>query len=79
MGFGHPVEVLEQGQQARHLLQGNHVGAVRRGFVGIGVGFDEHPGQPYRHGGAAKRRSPPEEVPWPPGCCTEWVASNTTG
>ena len=24
-------------------------------------------------------RSPPEEVPCPPGCCTEWVASKTTG
>ena len=24
-------------------------------------------------------RSPPEAVPLPPGCCTEWVASNTTG
>ena len=24
-------------------------------------------------------RSPPDEVPLPPGCCTEWVASNTTG
>src|SRR4029079_19765426 len=26
-----------------------------------------------------KRRSPPELVPCPPGCCTECVASNTTG
>ncbi len=24
-------------------------------------------------------RSPPEEVPCPPGCCTEWVASKITG
>ena len=24
-------------------------------------------------------RWPPELVPWPPGSCTEWVASNTTG
>src|SRR5674476_1230314 len=24
-------------------------------------------------------RSPPEEVPLPPGCCTEWVASKITG
>ena len=24
-------------------------------------------------------RSPPVLVPCPPGCCTEWVASNTTG
>ena len=26
-----------------------------------------------------KRRSPPVEVPCPPGCCTEWVASKITG
>ena len=26
-----------------------------------------------------KRRSPPDEVPCPPGCCTEWVASKITG
>ena len=26
-----------------------------------------------------KRRSPPLVAPWPPGCCTEWVASNMTG
>jgi 2-dehydro-3-deoxyphosphooctonate aldolase (KDO 8-P synthase) len=25
------------------------------------------------------RRSPPEAVPCPPGCCTEWVASKITG
>ena len=24
-------------------------------------------------------RSPPDEVPLPPGCCTEWVASKITG
>ena len=24
-------------------------------------------------------RWPPDEVPCPPGSCTEWVASNTTG
>ena len=24
-------------------------------------------------------RSPPDEVPCPPGCCTEWVASKITG
>ena len=24
-------------------------------------------------------RSPPDEVPFPPGCCTEWVASKMTG
>ena len=24
-------------------------------------------------------RWPPEELPLPPGNCTEWVASNTTG
>ena len=24
-------------------------------------------------------RWPPLLPPWPPGCCTEWVASNTTG
>ena len=24
-------------------------------------------------------RSPPDEVPFPPGCCTEWVASKITG
>ncbi len=24
-------------------------------------------------------RSPPEAVPCPPGCCTEWVASKITG
>ena len=24
-------------------------------------------------------RSPPVRSPAPPGCCTEWVASNTTG
>jgi hypothetical protein len=27
----------------------------------------------------ANSRCPPDEVPWPPGCCTEWVASKTTG
>jgi putative membrane protein len=27
----------------------------------------------------ANSRWPPEDVPCPPGCCTEWVASNTTG
>ena len=27
----------------------------------------------------ANSRWPPELVPWPPGCCTEWVTSNTTG
>ena len=26
-----------------------------------------------------KRRSPPVDVPCPPGCCTEWVASKITG
>ena len=26
-----------------------------------------------------KARSPPDEVPCPPGCCTEWVASKITG
>ncbi len=24
-------------------------------------------------------RWPPDALPCPPGCCTEWVASNTTG
>ena len=24
-------------------------------------------------------RSPPDDVPFPPGCCTEWVASKMTG
>ena len=24
-------------------------------------------------------RSPPDEAPFPPGCCTEWVASKITG
>ena len=24
-------------------------------------------------------RSPPDEAPCPPGCCTEWVASKITG
>ncbi len=24
-------------------------------------------------------RSPPEDAPCPPGCCTEWVASKITG
>ena len=24
-------------------------------------------------------RWPPDEVPFPPGCCTEWVASKMTG
>ena len=24
-------------------------------------------------------RWPPDDVPWPPGSCTEWVASKTTG
>ncbi|MND58932.1 hypothetical protein D3C80_501060 [compost metagenome] len=24
-------------------------------------------------------RCPPEDVPWPPGCCTLWVASKTMG
>ena len=28
---------------------------------------------------STKRRSPPLLPPCPPGCCTEWVASNTTG
>ena len=27
----------------------------------------------------ANSRCPPEEPPSPPGCCTEWVASKTTG
>jgi hypothetical protein len=27
----------------------------------------------------ANSRWPPEDLPWPPGCCTEWVASITTG
>src|SRR5205814_1057789 len=32
-----------------------------------------------RASGATNRRSPPEAVPSPPGCCTLFVASNTTG
>src|SRR3989441_748221 len=32
-----------------------------------------------RASGATKRRSPPDAVPCPPGCCTLCVASNTTG
>ena len=27
----------------------------------------------------ANSRWPPDRVPSPPGCCTEWVASKTTG
>jgi hypothetical protein len=47
------------------------------------VGFHEQPATPTataaRDSTGTCSRWPPDEVPWPPGSCTEWVASNTTG
>ncbi len=70
-------------QQRREILELDHVGPVGRRMVGILVHFHEDRGDTRRHRGArqighhgavAAGRSP-----CPPGCCTEWVASNTTG
>jgi len=42
------------------------------------MGFDEDAGDSDRHGGTRQHRDEfplaAEEVPCPPGCCTEWVA-----
>ena len=45
------------------------------------MGFHEEPGDAGRVGGVegTNSRCPPEALPCPPGNCTEWVASNTTG
>jgi hypothetical protein len=40
------------------------------------MGFHEQARDAGRDRGA---REPPLDVPCPPGNCTEWVASNTTG
>ena len=34
---------------------------------------------PARASTGTMSRAPPLLVPWPPGFCTEWVTSNTTG
>jgi len=52
--------------------------------IGIGMGFDEDAGDADRDRGGApapatNSRSPPDDAPCPPGCCTEWVASKMTG
>ena len=52
--------------------------------IRVGMGLDEHAGnadrdrrpRQHRH---ESRRWPPDEAPFPPGCCTEWVASKITG
>ena len=52
-------------------------------MIRVLMGLDEHAGDPDRdrrprqHG--TNSRSPPEAVPCPPGCWTEWVASKMTG
>ena len=59
-------------------------GPSRRRPVGVLVRLDEDAGdadrdrgaRQHRHELALRRR---EASPWPPGCCTEWVASKTTG
>ena len=43
------------------------------------MGFHEEPGDAGRASTGTNSRCPPDEVPCPPGNCTEWVASNTTG
>jgi hypothetical protein len=47
------------------------------------VRLDEHARDPHRHRRARQVRHElplaPADAPCPPGCCTLWVASNTTG
>ena len=81
--FAQPVERQQHVQEGWQLGERHHVGPVARGMVGIGMGLDEHRRHADRHGGAGQHRHElalaAAGAPRPPGCCTEWVASNTTG
>ena len=65
------------------MLERHGVGAVGPGLGGLGVGFHEQPchahGTPARASTGTMSRAPPLTAPRPPGFCTEWVTSNTTG
>ena len=62
---------------------GQALGPSDSAFAGIGMGFHEQAGDAGRHGGPRQHRDElalaAGAVPCPPGNCTEWVASNTTG
>ena len=66
-----------------HRVQRHHVRPVRRCIVRVLMSFHEQAVHPYGNGGTRQHRHefrcPPELPPRPPGCCTEWVASKTTG
>lgn len=61
----------------------NHIGAITGGVIRVLMHFHKNGGNTDRNSGASqyggKTPVAPDEVPCPPGCCTEWVASNTTG
>lgn len=52
-------------------------------MIRIGMRLDEQASDAHRHGGTGQHRHelalPAGSGALPPGCCTEWVASNTTG
>jgi len=62
---------------------GQALGPSDRALAGSGWVSANRPEMPTataaRASTGTNSRWPPELVPWPPGNCTEWVASNTTG
>ena len=65
------------------MLERHGIGPVGQGVARIRVGFHEQARRPRPRRRAASTgtisRMPPLLVPGPPGNCTLWVASNTTG
>ena len=67
-----------------HAVERPGVGTVGQRLGRVGMGFHEQPGdaggdrgaRQHRHELALPART---QLPCPPGSCTEWVASNTTG
>ena len=64
-------------------LQRHRVRAVGQRLGRIGVRLHEDAGDADRDRRARQHRHElalaADDVPWPPGSCTEWVASKTTG
>jgi len=82
MSLRETIDRDETRHEGGHVCQEDHIGAVARGVVGVSVGFDEQGSRSIlaaaRASGGANSRWPPELVPWPLGCWTEWVTSKTT-
>ncbi|MEE8658959.1 hypothetical protein DOFOFD_08040 [Acetobacteraceae bacterium EV16P] len=81
--FDEAVDTAQCFKQGFHFRKRHHGRPITGGQIGIFMCFYKHGRHADRHRcggeGATNSRCPPDAPPSPPGCWTEWVASNTTG